>query len=109
MKKSDKTRQFIIDKAADLFNTQGYSGTSMADIMEVTGLSKGAIYGNFKREGGDKKGVKELELLLQQRAQQGGAVLLTTHHELQLKSGFKKLQLGMSGNMSGHLIEGGLS
>ncbi|MFK7934720.1 MAG: TetR/AcrR family transcriptional regulator [Saprospiraceae bacterium] len=59
MKKSDKTRQFIIDKAADLFNTQGFSGTSMSDIMEATGLSKGAIYGNFKRESGDKKGVKE--------------------------------------------------
>ncbi|UZE94925.1 cytochrome c biogenesis heme-transporting ATPase CcmA [Alkalimarinus alittae] len=42
----------------------------------------------------DKKGVKELETLLQTRAQQGGAVLLTTHHELQLESGFKKLQLG---------------
>ncbi|MEL7020887.1 MAG: TetR/AcrR family transcriptional regulator [Bacteroidota bacterium] len=59
MKKSDKTRQLIIDKAADLFNKQGYSGTSMSDIMEATGLSKGAIYGNFKREGEDKKGVKE--------------------------------------------------
>lgn len=59
MKKSDKTRQFIIDKAAHLFNKQGYSGTSMAHIMDATGLSKGAIYGNFKREGEDKKGVKE--------------------------------------------------
>lgn len=44
----------------------------------------------------DKKGVKELETLLQERAHQGGAVLLTTHHELQLESGFKKLQLGKS-------------
>ena len=59
MKKSDKTRQFIIDKAADLFNTQGFSGTSMKDIMDATGLSKGAIYGNFKRESKDKQGVKE--------------------------------------------------
>lgn len=59
LKKSDKTRQYIIDKAADLFNTKGYSGTSMSDIMDATGLSKGAIYGNFKRQGGDKKGVKE--------------------------------------------------
>jgi TetR/AcrR family transcriptional regulator, transcriptional repressor for nem operon len=31
----------------------------MSDIMEATGLTKGGIYGNFKREGVDKKGVKE--------------------------------------------------
>lgn len=59
MSKSEKTRQFIIEKAATLFNRKGYSGTSMSDIMEATGLSKGGIYGNFKREGLDKSGVKE--------------------------------------------------
>lgn len=31
----------------------------MSDIMEATGLSKGGIYGNFKREGLDKNGVKD--------------------------------------------------
>ncbi len=59
MKKSEKTRQYIIEKAAALFNTKGFHGTSMADIMEVTGLTKGGIYGNFKLDGKDKKGVKE--------------------------------------------------
>lgn len=59
MKKSEKTRQYIIEKAAVLFNTQGYHGTSMSDIMEATGLTKGGIYGNFKVDGKDKKGVKE--------------------------------------------------
>jgi AcrR family transcriptional regulator len=59
MTKSEKTRQFIIEKAATLFNKKGYSGTSMSDIMEATGLSKGGIYGNFKREGLDKSGVKD--------------------------------------------------
>ena len=48
MKKSDKTRQFIVDRAAVLFNRQGFSGTSMDDIMKATGLSKGGLYGNFK-------------------------------------------------------------
>jgi len=46
--KSDRTRQFIIEKAAHLFNTKGYAATSMADIIAVTGLAKGGIYGNFK-------------------------------------------------------------
>jgi len=59
MKKSERTRQLIVDKAAELFNQRGYSGTTMENIMEATGLSKGAIYGNFKKEGQDKKGVKE--------------------------------------------------
>jgi AcrR family transcriptional regulator len=59
MTKSEKTRQLIIEKAAILFNQKGYEGTSMSDIMEATGLTKGGIYGNFKREGLDKKGVKE--------------------------------------------------
>lgn len=45
--KSEKTRQFIIEKAAILFNTKGYVGTSMADITAVTGLTKGSVYGNF--------------------------------------------------------------
>ena len=56
--KSDKTRSFIIEKSAELFNKQGFHGTSMNDIMQATGLTKGGIYGNFKREGFDKKGVK---------------------------------------------------
>ena len=59
MKKSDKTRQFIIEKSAVLFNQKGFNGTSMSDIMEATGMSKGGIYGNFKRDGLDKNGVKE--------------------------------------------------
>ena len=46
--KSDMTRQMILEKSAVLFNLQGFSGTSMKDIMEATGLSKGGLYGNFK-------------------------------------------------------------
>lgn len=59
MTKSEKTRLFIIEKSAALFNQKGYNGTTLDDIMEATGLSKGGIYGNFKREGLDKKGVKD--------------------------------------------------
>ncbi len=59
MKKSEQTRRYIIEKAAVLFNTKGFHGTSIGDIMAATGLTKGGIYGNFKKEGRDKKGVKE--------------------------------------------------
>jgi TetR/AcrR family transcriptional regulator, transcriptional repressor for nem operon len=45
--KSDRTKQFIIEKTAPLFNTKGFEGTSLADLQAATGLTKGSIYGNF--------------------------------------------------------------
>jgi AcrR family transcriptional regulator len=45
--KSEKTRQHIIQSTAPLFNTRGYDGTTLSDMMEATGLTKGALYGNF--------------------------------------------------------------
>ncbi|MFH1153642.1 MAG: TetR/AcrR family transcriptional regulator [Pseudomonadota bacterium] len=46
--KAEQTRQFIIEKAAPVFNKKGIAGTSLADITRATGLTKGSIYGNFK-------------------------------------------------------------
>lgn len=48
--KAEKTRQFIIEQTAPLFNTKGYNGTSLTDITEATGLTKGGIYGNFENK-----------------------------------------------------------
>jgi AcrR family transcriptional regulator len=45
--KSDRTKQRIIELSAPLFNTKGYAGTSMNDILAATGLTKGGVYGNF--------------------------------------------------------------
>ncbi len=50
MTKAEKTRQFIIEKTAPIFNMKGYVGTSIADITEATGLTKGSIYGNFENK-----------------------------------------------------------
>ena len=47
MTKAEKTRQFIIEKTAPVFNVKGYAGTSISDLTEATGLTKGSIYGNF--------------------------------------------------------------
>ena len=49
-KKSEQTTEFIIRKVAPIFNKHGYSGTSMSDLTTATGLTKGAIYGNFKNK-----------------------------------------------------------
>jgi TetR/AcrR family transcriptional regulator, transcriptional repressor for nem operon len=45
--KADRTREFIIETTAPLFNRKGYEGTSLQDILEATNLTKGALYGNF--------------------------------------------------------------
>ena len=46
--KSERTKRYIIERSAPVFNQKGFAGTSMADIMQVTGLTKGGIYGNFE-------------------------------------------------------------
>jgi AcrR family transcriptional regulator len=50
MSKAEKTKRFIIEKTATLFNTKGYTATSLSDITEATGLTKGSIYGNFENK-----------------------------------------------------------
>ncbi len=47
MSKAEKTKQLIIEKTADVFNSKGYAATSLSDITKITGLTKGSIYGNF--------------------------------------------------------------
>ena len=48
--KSEKTAKYIIEKVAPLFNQKGYAATSMSDLTTATGLTKGAIYGNFQNK-----------------------------------------------------------
>lgn len=50
MSKAEKTKEFIIEKAAPVFNKKGYAGTSLNDLIDATGLTKGAIYGNFENK-----------------------------------------------------------
>lgn len=50
MTKAEKTRQFIIEKAAPILNQKGMAGTSISDIMAATNLAKGGIYGNFENK-----------------------------------------------------------
>ena len=47
MTKSQRTRYFIIEQTAPLFNKKGFDGTTLNDMTGVTGLTKGALYGNF--------------------------------------------------------------
>src|SRR5262249_4444441 len=40
-------RRRVLDAAANLFAVRGYHGTSIEDIAEKAGLTRGAIYSNF--------------------------------------------------------------
>lgn len=48
--KGERTKKFIIEKTAPIFNEKGYVGTSLNDILDATGLSKGCVYGNFENK-----------------------------------------------------------
>ena len=50
LSKSEKTKQYIIEKTADIFNARGYAGTSLSNLTDATGLTKGSIYGNFENK-----------------------------------------------------------
>ncbi|QEC69290.1 TetR/AcrR family transcriptional regulator [Panacibacter ginsenosidivorans] len=50
MSKSERTKQFIIEKTAPVFNAKGFAGTSLNDLTNATGLTKGSIYGNFENK-----------------------------------------------------------
>ncbi len=50
MRDASQTKNLIITKAISLFNTKGYRATSLSDITKATGMTKGAIYGNFNNK-----------------------------------------------------------
>ena len=47
MSKGSVTRQRILELAAPVFNTKGYAGASLTDILQATGLQKGGLYNHF--------------------------------------------------------------
>jgi len=48
--KGEKTREFIIERSAPIFNKKGIAATAMSDIMEATKLAKGSLYVHFENK-----------------------------------------------------------
>ena len=48
--KGSLTKQNIIEKSMQLFSVKGYFNTSIANIAEATGLTKGGLYGHFRNK-----------------------------------------------------------
>jgi AcrR family transcriptional regulator len=67
MSKAEQTKNRIIQQAADLFNQQGYAGSSMSDIMAATGLKKGGIYNHFASK--DELAIAAFDFAVQQVSQ----------------------------------------
>ena len=45
--KGELTRKTIVDQSLQLFSVTGYYNTSIKDVLKVTGLTKGGLYGHF--------------------------------------------------------------
>ncbi len=45
--KGKRTKEMILHEAAKVFNQRGYWGTSIADLVDATGLERGGIYNHF--------------------------------------------------------------
>ena len=50
MTKAERTKQFILEKAAPIYNEKGLEGTLVDDVLEATRLTKGAIYSHFENK-----------------------------------------------------------
>ncbi|MEU8577386.1 helix-turn-helix domain-containing protein [Streptomyces asoensis] len=42
-----RTREQVLDAAAEEFAAHGYTGTTLLDVIQRTGMTKGALYGHF--------------------------------------------------------------
>lgn len=58
MRNPEATKETILKKSGVLFNTQGYKSTSISEITDATGFTKGAIYRHF-----ESKDALEIETL----------------------------------------------
>jgi len=47
VRKGEQTKEMIVERAAAVFNRQGYYGARLEDILRATGLEKGGIYNHF--------------------------------------------------------------
>ncbi|MDB5151598.1 MAG: TetR/AcrR family transcriptional regulator [Mucilaginibacter sp.] len=50
MTKAERTKRFILEKAAPIYNEKGLAGTHVDDVLEATRLTKGAIYSHFENK-----------------------------------------------------------
>lgn len=60
--KAERTKRFILETAAPLYNQKGISGVSIDDVLAATKLTKGCLYGHFESK--DDLSVQVIEFML---------------------------------------------
>lgn len=50
MTKAERTKQFILETAATIYNEKGLAGTGVDDILAATKLTKGCLYSHFENK-----------------------------------------------------------
>ncbi|SHN33136.1 transcriptional regulator, TetR family [Chitinophaga sp. CF418] len=48
LSKAERTKQFILETAAPIFNQKGISGASIDDVLDAAKVTKGCLYGHFE-------------------------------------------------------------
>lgn len=81
MSKGEETKERILQQAAELFNQQGYAGTSMSDIMQVTGLKKGGIYNHFQNK--DELALQAFDYAMSRISRRYRVALLSKRHAVE--------------------------
>ncbi|MEH2230041.1 MAG: TetR/AcrR family transcriptional regulator [Nostoc sp.] len=81
MSKGEETKTRILEQAAELFNQQGYAGSSMSDIMRVTGLQKGGIYNHFQSK--DDLALQAFDFAIARIKQHTRFALRSKHHAVE--------------------------
>lgn len=61
--KAERTKQFILETAAPIFNQKGIAGANIDDVLEAAKLTKGCLYGHF--EGKEDLSVQVVNYMLE--------------------------------------------
>ena len=51
MTKSEKTKQFIIEQAAPIYNEKGIAGTTVDEVLAAANVARGCLYNHFENKG----------------------------------------------------------
>ncbi|MEO1374036.1 MAG: TetR/AcrR family transcriptional regulator [Cyanobacteria bacterium J06635_10] len=102
MSKGKETKERILHQAAALFNTQGYAGASISDIMRVTGLKKGGIYNHFQSK--DELALQAFDYAIDLIKQRYGDALKNKRHAVERLQAIISV---FSANVENPAIEGG--
>lgn len=81
MSKGEETKEKILHQAAELFNQQGFAGSSISDIMRVTRLQKGGIYNHFKSK--DELALLAFDYAIAQIRERNKAALRNKRHAVE--------------------------